>query len=499
MRPNPERASFISYVWADRENRHLLLLGSGLQILLWLIYKWCLPGPDYFIDSISYMTAAIHDYSVFYRPMGYARFLSWLHGFSASFTFVTTVQYLLICWAGTVCFFSMEYLLHFKHRWLKWLSWGLMTLQPLLLVLGNLVSSDCLFTTLTIVWFTLLLWILFRSGWWVLIAQALVVVLAFQVRYNAIYYPLISCLAFVLAIRATFIYRIVGIGVTVLLISASYHSIRTETAEVTGADVFSGFSGWQMANNALYLLPHMRPGEESFEDPDMMLLHRWVLAFADSVAPESRQAVHNGEIGSVFLWDNHSPLKQYLFNYCQVSRQPYLQSWYQVSPLYETYGKTLILRHPWVFLRRFIWPNTRAFMIPPGEYLSKYHYIPVNVPKEVAEWAGWDTARMERPEPQPRMESLQGSLIALYPALHAWVGLLCLLAPIGWWACKRRGGQGLKLLLLWYVLVLSNFIFSITAAPVVLRYEACWFVLGTGIPFWFISESLALRNKRVYA
>jgi len=499
MKKKPEHASFISYIWNDRENRCLLLLACGLQILLWLIYKWCLPGPDYFLDSITYMVSAIHDYRVFYRPMGYARFLSLLHGFSPSFNFVVTLQYLLIGWAASACFFSIDYLLRFKHPWLKRLSWALMTLQPMLIVLANLLSSDCLFTTLTIVWFTLLLWILLRPSWWVLIAQALVVLLAFQVRYNAIYYPLISSLAFMLAIRASFVYRVVGIGLTVLLISASYRSTRAETEEVTGADVFSGFSGWQMANNALHLLPYIRCQEESFDDPDMELLHRWVMAFADSIAPGSRQAVYNGEIGTAYLWDNHGPLKQYLFNYCQTTRQTYLQAWYQVSPLYGQYGKTLIIRHPWLFLRRFVWANTRSFVVPGGECLSRYHCSPVKVPKEVDDWVGWDTTRAERPEPHPRFEALQSRLMAPYPALHAVAGLLCLAAPLVWWILRkikrssRTGtGEGSKLLLLWYLIFLSNIAFSVTAAPVALRYEACWFVLGAGLPLWFIAESLKL-------
>jgi len=500
MKPSPSRSTLLSHFRENRENRQMLFWTAGLQILAWLIYKWCIPGTDHFQDSYSYVYAAIHGYTIFYRPMGYARFLALLHELSGSSDLVVTCQYFLMSWAALAFFFSVDYLLTFRNRWIKWLSCALTCLQPLLLVLANLLAGDGLFAALTILWITTLLWVLLRPGWWALMLQALALYLAFQVRYNALYYPLISCLVFLMAVRVSLLYRAAGILFTLLLTGSGYHSIRASTEDQTGADVFSGFSGWQMANNALYLSPFIDLKEESFEDPDLRELHGYVREFVDSIDPISRREAQEGKIGSAYLWDNHSPLKQYLFNYSRVNRQPYLQSWYQVATLYGDYGKALILDHPMAFYRHFLWPNACSYVMPDGECLTKYHNSTIPVPKETAEWFGWDG---ENPEPAPRWAGVQQGIIGCYPPMHALLFLSCLVLPFGWLVSRKWGRdrhdrdgraqsreEGMRLLWFWYLLFLLNIVFSIVASPIVLRYEGYWFVLGGCIPLWFLDRKI---------
>jgi hypothetical protein len=426
--------------------------------------------------------------------MGYARFLYFLHGFSISAFWVVSCQYFMMSWAALVLFFTIDYLLTFSNRWLKWLAWALMTLQPLPLVLANLLAGDALFTALTILWVALLIRVLLRPSWWALILQALVLFLAFQIRYNALYYPLISCLVFLMAKGASYLYRAAGILFTVFLIGYGYHSTRAKTEELTGADVFSGFSGWQLANNALYLSPFIHLEQEKFDDPDLQALHLYVREFVDSITPGSREDVRQGKIGSAFLWDSRGPLKQYLFNYSRINRQPYLQSWYQLATLYGDYGKTLILDHPMTFCRHFLWPNACSFVMPDAECLAKFHNLAIPVPRETAEWFGWDA---DNGESKPRCPGLQKVLIACYPLLHAVLVLCGLFLPLGWLVVAKRYGscrEGSGLLLFWYLFFLLNIVFSIVAAPVVLRYESAWFVLGGGILLWFL-DRMIMRSK----
>jgi hypothetical protein len=488
--------SFWHYISANKFNRNLLLSGLAINLVLFALYKYCYPFPDFFSDSHSYIIAAERSLKVFYRPFGYPKFLQLLHSFTQSHLLTVAIQYFLIVLASLFCFFSIDYLLGFAHKKIKLASWALCCINPLILVVSNQMVSDPLFTALTICWFTSLLWIIKKNTWWALVLQVIVLYWSFQIRYNALYYPIIATIAFIAARKAPLYYRLAGIAASVLMITSSYSSIKNLTEKQTGASVFAGFSGWQMANNALFLYKHIEVQTEDFEDPQLQLLDKFVKHYIDSIPASELEKIKKGKLtGSVFLWANSSPLKMFLKYYGQSSRTAYLKSWYQVSGLYNQYGKQLILDHPGAYVRYYLWNNILYYFAPDMESLEKYD---VNKTKITPGTQKWFNIKKENQE--ARIAGVQQVLMAPYPALHALLVIFMFTIPaVFLYRNKKATGKpernAIMLVLFWYLLLAANMVFSILASIVILRYEAAWFVLGFGLPLWFLDQTIRRKKE----
>src|SRR5205814_3378187 len=108
-----------------------------------------------------------------------------------------------------------------------------MVLNPLFLHLGNLVSSDCLFAALSLTWFSLLLWIIHRPSTRVIVWHAVVLFIAFTVRYNAMIYPFIALLAFGLS-KMSFRQKLVALGMVSLLCGSFVSCTMYNYKKLTG-------------------------------------------------------------------------------------------------------------------------------------------------------------------------------------------------------------------------------------------------------------------------
>ncbi|MFT4061477.1 MAG: hypothetical protein QM642_03860 [Edaphocola sp.] len=309
------------------------------------------------------MFAAKNEAKVFYRPYGYSAFLRWVHGFSQSDTALVTVQFLLTSFDSLFLYFTVDYLLGFGSKGIRILV--LLLFSPLVLVVCNVVSSDGLFASLTVLWFALLLWIILRRPWWAVVVQLVLLYCLFLIRYNAIYFPVVAALAFVFAYGASLPYRIVGVASSILVVMSGYISVKKETYEATGANVFSGFSGWQSANNALFMYKHIKVDSRIFDEPELRVLDTIVKTYIDSVSAETLQKIEEGKLASsIFMWDSKSPLKVYTAYYCNKNRLSYYPAWRQVSELFSEYSKELILQYPMAYFRYFMWNNMVYFFVP---------------------------------------------------------------------------------------------------------------------------------------
>ena len=110
---------------------------------------------------------------------------------------------------------------------------------------------------MTLIWLTEVLWLIYRPSWGRLLRQLILLVLIFSTRYNALCYPVIAAGAFVLA-RKDLVFKITGIAASVLVLVLGILGVGEITRQKTGVRIFSAFSGWQMANNTLYVYPFIR-------------------------------------------------------------------------------------------------------------------------------------------------------------------------------------------------------------------------------------------------
>jgi hypothetical protein len=355
---------FMEHVWKNRANRRYLLIACAINSLMFLLYKYLYPFPDFSADSHSYIFAAVTDAKVYYRPFGYSRFLQLLHSFAASHTLLIAFQYSVLCIAGLFSFFSVDYLYSFYNSRIRFSAWLLTVVNPCILVLANLVLADPLFIGFSVIWFTLLLWIVKTGKWWCLLLQLLFLYWSFHLRYNALYYPVIIGVIFLFP-RMKLPYRLCGIAGSFLVVCNAYVNIKNTTYEKTGTEIFSGFSGWQLANNALLIYKETNTNTEDFEKPELKLLDKFVKHFIDSIEMKSKVELALKHPSSVFLWDRRGPLRLYATYYAAKNRMNYFQSWYAVAPLYGEYGWQIIRKNPVAFFKGYMIPNLAWYIVPP--------------------------------------------------------------------------------------------------------------------------------------
>lgn len=487
---------FSDFIFKNKSNR--LIFGGvlGIAALLLILFKYCLPMPDFSADSHGYVIAAAENLKVYYRPLGYSKFLKILHNIAESASLVVIVQYFLIVCSGLFLFFSIDYLYGFRKKGVKYTALVLMTLNPAYLVVGNQILADGTFAAFTVLWFATLIWIHKKAPWWALVAQVIFLYWCFELRYNALYYPAISVLAFILAVKAKPVYRFVGILASLVIIANTVNRETKVTEEQTQAPVFSGFSGWMMANNALIIYKHAGVQASEFDDPDMQLLDKFTRHFIDSISPLGKQELKENKLAWPFMWDLGSPLKQYVFYYRQKYRRDYFTAWYQVSPLYYEYGKKIIMDHPGAYIRHFAIPNAYYFFWPLKVEMKQYmnYQNPPVVPKVTQKWFGFESEKITG-----RYPGVQVAIGNFDVPLHGLAMIGGILFPLLY--LLRRTGQDsdkksrIALFLLWTLLMALTMAFSIVAGPIVLRYQMGLFILCCGLPLWFLDQFLAGRKK----
>lgn len=488
-RDTARRMGFFRYLWTG-PNKVYLLAGVLLPLLLMAVFKYYYPMPAMLGDSNGYILAAAEDKHVYYRPFGYARFLQLVHDLATGHTALVYIQLLLLVFSGLFCFFSVDYLFGFRSGRIKAASWALLTINPLVVVQANYLLSDALFVSLTVAWFTFMLWVLKTKKAWPLIAQLIVLYWVFQVRYNALYYPAVLAVVLLLSPGIKLYYKLAGTAASLLIIFALYTGIKNETTKATGAEVFAGFSGWQLANNALYMYPHIDVKAEDFEDQEQKILDKFVKRFVDSISPVAVARIREGShIGSDFLWDKKSPLKQYVYYLSNRYRISYYNVWYRVAPLYNDYAVRLIRDHPAAYFRYFILNNTRLFFLPAVESDGKYDELAL--PPTTQKWLG-----IKDDKATARSATLQPAILAPYPALHALLFVFALVMPLLFLFKKRRQlGRWhpafVMPVLFWCLFLLAGMAFSIMSAIVCLRYETALFLLGFIMPLYFLDRFIA--------
>lgn len=478
---------FYDFLFKVKTNKYLFAGGWLAALIIFFIYKSLFPLPDIFSDSNSYVLAAKDNREVFYRPFGYSRFLQLVHEFSDSHYFLVFIQYILLVGASFFCFFSVDYLLRFKNQSLKYGLFAFIAINPVLLVLSNQVASDSLFTALSVIFFTALLWVTRENSWWALLLQLITLYFAFHTRYNALYYPVIAVIAFLL-VRGAHTYKIAGVLSSLLLIAFAYNNIKTKTNQETGSNSFAAFGGWQMANNALFLYKHIQVKQSDFEDPQLRLLDTFVKVFIDSLPAKDLQPIRERKLSqSAFIWNNQSPLKRFAHYYANANRVSYFHAWYQVADLFDEYGRQIIKDHPGAYFRYFLLNNCGFYFLPDREFMSLYNFSQAELPQSTVSWFGMSSPRLFT-----RAPAIQKGITNVYYYLHCLVVLFSLIMPVLYLLKKKRkhhlwSRSFTDLPLYWYLFFLANMVFSILAAIVTLRYEITWFILLI-VPIWFLDQ-----------
>jgi hypothetical protein len=455
------------WLYKNKENQRMcwLALLTLTASFTWL--KIIYPFPNFIPpDSYNYLESAYRNDFINIWPIGYSKFLQLVGIFSHSHRILVIVQYVILQVSLLHLLFTIRYFLS-PGKWLFRILLTVSTLNPLLPHIANFVSSDCLFTALSIIWCTQLMWIIFRPNQTLLVTHAIVLLLAFMVRYNALYYPFISISIIFLGRMSKNSKRIGIISIAALLL-AFIGSTQYEYNKRTGVTQYAAFGGWQIAANALYGYAFSK--QDRVEDiPDRFRpLHKLVNQHLDSLVKLTMRP--DREIGIYYLWDFKSPLRVYMEQqWSDDVSTSFFKKWASMAPYYSQYGRYLALSHPKEFTIHYLWPNLKRYYSPPSYFMGIYNMGFSTVDPIAVKWFNLKSNTL-----YTRNESKQIPLADVFSIMLPIINLIFVTSFLsfifldGINCCSKNSRH-----VIWTVIGMwgSNTVFSVFSAPIELRYQ----------------------------
>ncbi|MCF6402109.1 hypothetical protein L3C95_04440 [Chitinophaga filiformis] len=441
-----------------------------ISLIQFYTFKYLYPYPNFLPDSYNYLRSALRNMNANLWPVGYPKLISLVGFFTHYDTALIFVQYFIYIAAALYFFFTFLSIIQCS-KWVKIGIFVFLFLNPAFIFISNYISSDIFFTSLSLIWISQLFRIIKTPRPALIIAHVFILLFAFAVRYNALFYPIISIVVILLSNmpKGRKAFGIVPIFLT-LMTFAMYTS--NENKRLFGTQQFSAFGGWQLASNALTAYEYVEernPAPEKFA-----ALHTMVNNYFDTLKlKKQRRAELEGEeeddenrsLTAHYLWYEKGPLQKY----SRVITPTGSKRMATVGPLFKDYGTYLIFQHPGAFFKYYILPNTKQYFFPRPEFLSKYNMGRSVVKTEAVKWFNYDSETVVT-----RIGRGDTSLFDYYPVLIVCITLLFLGGSILYFMKKwylfttDQFRQALLIALLFWI---TNLFFSVFASPIVLRYQ----------------------------
>lgn len=352
--------SFWQFIRA-RQQRQEFILVFLVALAGGLFVGWQYPLPATMADSHNYISAAIEDRFQIYRPFGYSFFLQVVHLLSPRIGMIFFIQHLLYALSLLWFVLSCAWFFGKQNRLLYQLFLAATLITPVYWYMSDSIMSDSLYASLSILWFTSTLWIAKgkRIGFFSLF-QAFLLFAMLHTRYIALFYPVLSITLFLWVLKLRAWIPVATTVATLWLFHAQ--TVNSMTKEARLEQFSTGFAGWQLANNALHIIPHVKPEKQLFTSKRLNFIHEVVSRERDTIS-----SLADGKVTSVFMWDNRLPLKQYMFYLKEERGLPYLIAWIHAGKDLGAYARGLISHYPVEYIRYYLLPNTwNALWVQPG-------------------------------------------------------------------------------------------------------------------------------------
>lgn len=461
--------SFRAWLLKNRDNKVMLLIILSISVIQFSIFKYFYPQASFIHgDSFSYIDAANENSSVSAYMIGYSKFLRLFSVFSKSDLVLAAFQYYLLLLSALFLSFTLFYLYNpLKSTRIAILVF--VTFNPLFLLMGNLVSSDALFASLSLLWMATLLFILNKPTTNLIIWHTILIFLAFIVRYNALTYLILSVLVYLISPQSL-LKKSVGILASIVSIGAFVFFTSYEFKKMTGEWQYSPFAGWLWANNALYAYRYVdsaerKPVPEKFKVIDSMARH-----YFDISGSKKQQELAAGIAGTAYMWDPRLPLTQYrLILFKQDTTWTVLKKWSKMGPFYKEYGIWLIKTYPIYFLKYYIWPNANRYYAPPTEFLGSYNSNQKDVPRTAVTWFDYSSPKLTT-----RTKNFTVNILNFYPYLSGVINIVMLFSLISFTALGgfKEKGEFRKVVIVGLVFWFINAAFTISASAAALRFQS---------------------------
>lgn len=358
------------------------LVTALVCVIAYAVLYYCYPYPACKSDSVTYITSALVNHFLPYRPMGYSRFLQGLHSISSGMSIIFIAQLLLYYISATLFILVMKRYYPLKRKWLSLTLSALMTASPLALFMCDSVMSDALFCVSIFMMLSMLTVFLHEQDLLAMILYLLFFWVALFTRYSAMFFPL-AFIPILFFVKKKF-FRYLAIALTVVIFFSFRGNITRQMKSTFKMDQFStGFDGWQLANNGIHILPYVRIPADMDMPEEIQGINNFCYRRYDQYIMEKTD--FGRKTTTDFIWDNESPLKTYLLMYCTINKIHRSESWSALGNTYGKYGKWLILHYPGPFIRYFLIPNLPGLFVPGTELCTEFSSIDGNT-KEISQY-----------------------------------------------------------------------------------------------------------------
>lgn len=442
----------------------MLYVAALLMLAEFIGFKLLYPYANFLLDSNFYIDAAYHNLNIDIWPVAYSKFLRLFSVFTHSDLAFVTFQFALVEISILYFYFTLLYFMR-PGKWVAWLMIVLLVINPAILSISNYILSDSIFTALTLIWFSLMVWNLCKPRPYQAYTLAVLLFFLFMLRYYAIFYPLLT-FAVILISKLPWRTKITSIGLAALLLSGFIWHTSNQYEKLLGRREFSAFSGWQIASNALIMYRNLHDYSTDKPPANLMSLHQFVTHQLDSF--NHLKARPDSVVQFFYMWSEVSPLRKYMrLRYQKDSSAPYFKRWASMGDEFKEYGTFLVKKHPLAYVQYYMGLGLQWYAVPTDEALKTYNSGQDSISPQIKDWFDFKSRRL-------KSASKRIYTLSFFPVITAVLNALTVISVIGYFALsfyKKATPNFTKIVLLFASYWIINFFFSVVSAPMMLRYQ----------------------------
>ncbi len=371
----PQLSLFIEFIRSYEQLKRIYLILAWYTII-YIALKYFYPYPGGISDSGSYVLSAINNKYMGFRPFGYSQFLRYVNMISKSASLLVFIQYLINALSTIIFIFTLKFFFKPSNKKINLLSDLFMITSISVIYSTNTVLSESLLTSLTVSWITIGIWLIFSkktlSRILLLSLHIIILLIIIRIKYSGLFYLGLE----IFIIFATF-YRekkyiaILSFLALFILVRMFYNNQVQATKAISGVELFSGFAGWQMTNNAFNVAPHIELDLKKFKKGE-------VREFATLVDSKKDQIKTTYFPNAGYMWNPKGLMKLYLRYQMRKDKWIYLKSWtYIGGNVYSDFGLHIMVNYPFAYVKHFLFPNFLGSLYPAHDDLysqTKYRF-----------------------------------------------------------------------------------------------------------------------------